>query len=380
MNKVLMILPRYIPIIGGAEVQCRRLINELKKNKDINVVGVVTRRIDSTLSRNAKVDEVDVTRLPPAGTSILSEYVFCLFLSLYLIINKNRYDVIHCHASSIFGITCSLVGSILHKNVFVKVSTNGEVKAMQNTKLKKMLTQYSSHRCTYIALNEEGYDEVKSNIKNARVKLIPNGIDFTNDHSLDAEEGRLFRNELHKKYGEDILIGVFVGRFVERKGINELCQAAAAFNNKKKIVFVLVGDAALQRDAISVNNIPSDNIIAVGRQENVFPFLFAADIFISPSHQEGLPNTVIEALSVGKKCLLSDIWPHRELWEEHSDNILLFHTGCVASIINQLDLVFDTIKNKASKNENNILLSKYSISNVAKEYAQLYKDKVNAVR
>lgn len=371
-----MVLPRYMPIIGGAEVQCRRLINQFKKNKDVDVVSVVTRRIEPTLLKNDKVDEVNVKRLPPGGTGVFSEYVFCFVLFMYLLINKHKYNVIHCHASSIFGITCSLLGALLNKRVIVKISTNGEIKSMQNTKFKKRITQIASKYCTYIALNQEGYEEVRKHIKNANVQLIPNGIDFTNDHMNDFLEGQTIRNSLYEKYGNDILISVFVGRFVTRKGINELYQTAKRFD---KVIFLLVGAAELQRDAISLDGSQMNNILVIGRKDNVFPYLLAADLFISPSHQEGLPNTVIEALSVGRKCLLSDIWPHRELWEEHNENINLFKVGSVDSMSHELENLSDIRGEEVYKRDINKLLGKYSIENVANIYSHLYKDMLNAV-
>ena len=46
-------------------------------------------------------------------------------------------------------------------------------------------------------------------------------------------------------------------------------------------------------------------------------YLQAADIFISTAVSEGLPNTVLEALSSGLPCILSDIGPHREIIEKN---------------------------------------------------------------
>lgn len=376
MSKVMMVLPRYIPIIGGAEVQCRRLIQELKKNDKIKIVGVVTRRVDKNLSRKDIIDDVFIKRLAPAGTGAFSEYVFCVVLSLYLLLNHKNYDVIHCHASSIFGITCSLIGGLLGKKVIVKISTNGEIKSMQNTEFKKRVVDFSSRFCTYIALNREGYEEASTYLKKTKIALIPNGIDFNHEHHNDKLEGEIFLDRLRKKIGDDIFVCVFVGRFVKRKGINELYQAAeSVLAVNKKIIFVLVGDSELQRDAIQLDK-ALYNVIIVGRQENIFPYLYAADLFISPSYREGLPNTVLEALSVGTECLLSDILPHQQLFEEHNNKIHLFETGNASSLKLAL-LKFVMTRKGKDRSHDNFLLKKYSMEDVAKQYILLYKDEVN---
>ena len=50
----------------------------------------------------------------------------------------------------------------------------------------------------------------------------------------------------------------------------------------------------------------SDRIIFMGNVSNVPKYLSAMDIFVLPSHFEGLPFSLIEAKSSGLPCLLSD--------------------------------------------------------------------------
>ncbi|WJY17141.1 glycosyltransferase [Pectobacteriaceae bacterium CE90] len=76
------------------------------------------------------------------------------------------------------------------------------------------------------------------------------------------------------------------------------------------------------------------NVQFLGQRDNVFPYLVAADFFISPSYNEGLPNTVLEALSCGVHCILSDISPHEELSIEHPEYISLFKKRAVSDLEN----------------------------------------------
>ena len=63
--------------------------------------------------------------------------------------------------------------------------------------------------------------------------------------------------------------------------------------------------------------------IFTGHVDNVYHWLDAASVFVSMSFSEGMPNSVLEALSAGKLCLLSDIEPHRELHQLFPDLITL---------------------------------------------------------
>lgn len=383
MTKVLMVLPRYLPIIGGAEVQCSRLMHEILNNEELNtdIVGVVTRRVNPDLKRREIIDGIVIERLPPVGIGLLSEYTFCLFLLSYLVINHKKYNVIHCHASSIFGMTCALIGGLLRKKVLIKVSTNGEVSAMQNSFIKRCLCKFASKFCTYIALNNQGYNEVVSNLPNANKVIIPNGIDFNLSHDSDLIESKKIRESITSAFGADVFVCVFVGRLVQRKGINDLLHAINLIEpemNRKKIVGLVVGDSAFQRDAENIDFSKMKNIIMIGQKNNIFPYLLASDVFVSPSYVEGLPNTVLEALSCGVRCLLSDIEPHRELYDEHPLDITLFPVGDCESL---RDLISKLSSNSSVFYNNNVgalsmnrLAPRYSINYIASEYVALYKE------
>ncbi|WP_426768216.1 glycosyltransferase family 4 protein [Erwinia aphidicola] len=371
MVNVLMVLPRYLPIIGGAEIQCERLIKALGSYENVNITGVVTRRVERTLVKKELVKGVPVRRLQPGGTGVLSEYIFCVILFFYLIFKSKKYDIIHCHASSIFGIAVSLVGAIANKKVIVKVSTNGEVSAMQKGYFKKKIVLFASKYCTYIALNREGYEEVIECIPNANVSLIPNGIDF---NYINNDVDSSIRRELEDKFGHDVFVCLFVGRLVARKGIKDLMSAASLLLKRtdKNFCFLFVGDGNLQRDAESFDSIlKNDRVVMEGRKENITPYLIATDVFVSPSYNEGLPNTVLEALSCGKKCILSDIRPHLELKDEHPRYIRTFKSRDVEMLADCIDIESSTQEGLSPFD--NVLIDKYDIKNVALRYMELYR-------
>ena len=71
-------------------------------------------------------------------------------------------------------------------------------------------------------------------------------------------------------------------------------------------------------DGPELNNLQNQakgdsDVIFTGLIEDVSPFLRAADLFISASLSEGMPNAVLESLANGTPALLSDIEPHLEL-------------------------------------------------------------------
>ncbi|MEO1052801.1 MAG: glycosyltransferase family 4 protein [Bacteroidota bacterium] len=137
-----------------------------------------------------------------------------------------------------------------------------------------------------------------------------NGID-TNYYSIDRsiEQKALdIRQELRIDSSEKVL--VFVGRLVRDKGIVELIKA---FNllNSQSLHLVLVGGYEDERDPVPEETKAliekKTNIKAVGFQKDIRPYLALADIFVFPSYREGFPNVVLQALSMGLCCIVTDI-------------------------------------------------------------------------
>ena len=81
------------------------------------------------------------------------------------------------------------------------------------------------------------------------------------------------------------------------------------------------------------------NIHILGRVQNVSEYLKASDYFISASKAEGLPNAALEALACGLPVLLSDIGPHREIWDMSPAVGRLFALGDEDLLLDSLNAI-----------------------------------------
>ena len=131
---------------------------------------------------------------------------------------------------------------------------------------------------------------------------IPNGIDTSRFHPATTDERRMARQRLHlPKEGPLVL---FVGRLVEKKGIGLVVAISRALSTCH---FLIVGDGplrgALERRADNVTWVPA---IGPDRMPDCY---FAADCLLLPSHDEGLPLVVQEALACGLPAVISEDEP-----------------------------------------------------------------------
>lgn len=142
-------------------------------------------------------------------------------------------------------------------------------------------------------------------VPDSRIHVIYNGI---------AVHGK--PKPLPQRANGDPLELVWAGRFVPQKrhifmlGVVEACKTRGIPVN-----LTLVGDGpALYK---SIKHVASNNLAGVvrfmGVQDNVWPFLANAELFVSTSNREGFPNALIEACAAGRGFLASDIPPHSEL-------------------------------------------------------------------
>jgi glycosyltransferase involved in cell wall biosynthesis len=170
-----------------------------------------------------------------------------------------------------------------------------------------------------------------------------------------------------------------VGRLVPEKRIEDIIKAY--LQHPRNCSLVIVGDSAAARKYMNglismASNAPS--VIFTGYQFGpVLEELFSnARAFVTASELEGLPITLLEALSYGVLCVTSDIGPHMEVTED-LDPELTFAVGDVEAISRCLDGVetvtdtqLDEFKHKAIA----MMTEKFSWNVACAEHDRLYRE------
>jgi glycosyltransferase involved in cell wall biosynthesis len=112
--------------------------------------------------------------------------------------------------------------------------------------------------------------------------------------------------------GEDELVIGHVGRFEKPKNHLFLLDVAAEIaRSRTNLRVLLVGDGGLVesiRERSRTLGIER-NIIFAGAREDVPRMLAAMDVFLFPSHHEGLGLSLVEAQAAGLPCVISDVIP-----------------------------------------------------------------------
>ncbi len=149
------------------------------------------------------------------------------------------------------------------------------------------------------------------------VEAIGNGVDparFT-----PASDGGGSRRALRRSLEtpDDAVVVITVGRLVAEKGFSELFAAMRLVDAVLWVVGERLASDRDRGDGAAIGKAAADpeigpRIRLLGRRDDVPELLRAADVFTLPSHREGMPRSIIEAMMAGLPVVATNIRGARE--------------------------------------------------------------------
>ncbi|UQB67442.1 glycosyltransferase family 4 protein [Epilithonimonas zeae] len=269
---------------------------------------------------------------------------------MYCYFKKEKPDIVHTHTPK-----AGLIGMLAAKiaGVKMRLHTVAGLPLMETSGVKRILLnniEKLTYACaTKVYPNSYGLRDFILNEKLCHSKKLhvicngsTNGIDtdYFNPDLFSQEKKRNLRKELG--IDENNFVFVFVGRLVKDKGINELVSAfrkiSLEINQNSSLTrfkLLLVGsleedlDPLLPETLTEINH--NHNIISVGFQKDVRPYLAISNALVFPSYREGFPNVVMQAGAMGLPSIVSNINGCNEI-------IIGNENGIIVSAKNEIEL------------------------------------------
>lgn len=306
---------------------CRGLLRELKEKEGYEVVAVSSpgKELDDIRSREEiKTYAVKMERHISPLQDIKS------LLGLIRVFRKEKPQLVHSMTPKA-GLLSMLAAWVCRVPVRLHTFTGLVFPTAKGLKQKILIfTDRLTCACaTHVIPEGQGVrnDLVKYKITRKPLKVLGygniRGIDlayYDRTPEVMAQAAKIRKDGL--------LTFIFIGRLVGDKGINELVSAFSALNNKYPGTrLLLVGSQEqtldpLRHDTlIEIENNPA--IEAVGRKDDVRPWLAASDVFVFPSYREGFPNVVIEAGAMGLPSIVTDINGSNEIVIDGENGIII---------------------------------------------------------
>lgn len=139
-----------------------------------------------------------------------------------------------------------------------------------------------------------------------RVRAIGNGCDARLFHACDRAAARAALG-----IPSDARVVLFVGRLVALKGLHELLEATTQLTSSiPRLHLVLVGEGpmeqALRRRLAALPGLQS-TLAGPQPPERVAQWMAASDVVTLPSHSEGHPNVLVEAMACGRPVVATRV-------------------------------------------------------------------------
>ena len=195
--------------------------------------------------------------------------------------------------------------------------------------------------------------------------FIPNGVNKPERREAD---------EIKKLWGlEKDSYVLFLGRIVPEKGLKYLIESWRGIKTNKKLVIV-GGSSDTQEFMDELKRESPDSVLFTGFQQGrILEELFSnAYIYTLPSDLEGMPLSLLEAMSYGNCCLVSDI---AECTEVVEDKAVLFEKGNTEDLRRKLQELLDDATGVAKFKQiaSDFICQKYNWDDVVNKTLTLYR-------
>lgn len=291
-------------------IAAKKLGIEFHLAENFDMTNEKARRNDEE-NYGIKTHHIDFVRTPYDLRNILA------FKQVVKVIREERIDVIHCNTpiggliGRLAGKKCKVNNVIYQAHGFHFYSGAPTVNWLLYYTIERWLARFTD---TLITINHEDYERAQRfRLRNhGKVYYVPGvGIDTS-----QFEPGGFQRNKKREELGlkdEDIMV-ISAGDLIERKNYKTSIEAIAKAKNTK-LQYYICGNGPLQSKLEKLANElgVEKQIHFLGFRTDVKELLWAADIFLFTTYQEGLPRSLSEAMAAGLPCVASSIRGNTDL-------------------------------------------------------------------
>ncbi len=373
--KILIMNIELPPVGGGAGIQSWYLAQGLTNLN--NEVKIITSHFRG-FKYNENIEGIEIFRIPTirkridfVSNSEILVYLISNTICSFNIVKNFKPDVL----LSFFAIPCGLT-SLFYNKLFkipYVISLRGadvpffEPKVYD--KIYPFLIPLFKTVCSYakfVIANSDSLKEEASKFYKGDIKVINNGINTKVFHPKD-------RN--NKSRNINLLT---VGRLVKRKDYKTMIlgfKHAMEMSNRRTLKLEIVGDGPQRREIeCLVGNLNlEEHVILHGNvlHDRLVESYHNADIYISTSMNEGMPNVLLEAMACGLPIISTNI-PSINGLIINNVNGLLFECGNFKELGERINFLAEnddkrTIMGKESRE----ISLKYDTKSFAREYFYL---------
>ncbi|MFN0043911.1 MAG: glycosyltransferase family 4 protein [Alphaproteobacteria bacterium] len=291
------------------------------------VIGVCS---DGALVPTVRATGIRIECVPIARSHDVRRH-FETYRRLVELFRRERFDIVHVHTP-----VAALIGRLAAWRARVPVvvyTAHGFYFHERMPPLRRAIhiaLEWLGGRLTDVLFTQAEEDAAAARrlglCRSGRIEAIGNGVDPTRFKPRDGAHRARVRAALGADEGDVVIL--MVGRLVAEKGYVELLRAM----RDVPAILWIVGERLGSDHAASIDGALAElectpdlksRIQLLGYRSDVADLMAAVDIFTLPSHREGMPRSIIEAMMCALPVVATDIRGSREEVVEGETGLLV---------------------------------------------------------
>jgi glycosyltransferase involved in cell wall biosynthesis len=290
-------------------------------------------------------------------------------LNFLQLLKENNFDVVHIHTERAFFLYAIIAWSIGVKKIVKTIHSNFIFIGF--TKFYRTIFRSFMRwiKVEQISISQSVFDtELK--LYNNRTNIIKNWFDLDKFHPPTLLQRQEARSSLGIK---DCSVILSIGNCAPTKRHELIIEALPFLKNKiPKILYIHIGeeDDSHSELKIAEHLSVSSNVIFLGYKNDIRPYLWAADVFIMPSRNEGFGIAALEAIACGVPTILTDV-PGLSDWKSLDINSINYTDADPEQLAN---CILSTLQSPKypTKDQLEMIKDLYGVKRGASEYLSLY--------
>lgn len=337
-------------------------------------------RMVSTYINDGKIKEIELTCINSApiirkteGRNLWNRIIdsgFQMITILFQVRKKlkaGEIDLLHVTTSGQLALIRDLailsaaskegVPSVLH----IRFGRVPEI-AGRNTIEWKLMKRVLRLSTNVMVLDKDTEKVIHAVLNKKKVIRIPNPIEINHGYRHESIERQVV---------------IFVGWVVKEKGIEELLHAWQNIcNNNPEWLLKIVGPIHPNYHDKLKREYSLKNVIIEGEKthDDTMELLADSSIFVLPSYTEGFPNTILEAMSMKKAIIATQVGAIPDMLDKECG--ICISERSVEELQESLEklIVSSELRNRLGRNAYARVLEQYSLDAIMKQYKAVWTD------
>lgn len=316
--------------------------------------------------------KIPFSRNPLKKTNIVA------YKELKKVVEKNGYDLVHCH-TPVGGVIARLASRNVREKGNTKVIYTGHgfhfykgaplMNWIIYYPIEKRMARYSD---AVVTINAEDYKLAKKKFHTSVFQINGIGVNEERFYAVDVEQKKKLRNEYD--FSDKDFLMIYAAELNENKNqkyLIELMPEILKIIPNAKLLLAGKGDKEEEYKKMIFDNKLKKNVLLLGYRTDIDKLYQMSDLGISVSIREGFGLNVIEEMACGLPVIVSDNRGHRELVRD-GENGYKFNLKDQKDFLCKLNKIYAVCDTEKIRKKNIEKSKEYSVNHALNQMEEIY--------